>query len=166
MHDSVITRKEYASKDWTCVILMLLTSFNVYFVCGCACFMCILHASNRLSDFFWHFLGQGLAFFGEDRLVTLLCSWARFDLANRSVRQPVQPHIYARLLVFDETLAQPHFAVVNCFDAVMSVFCSLFSARSQNFAVMNSCAAALRLFSSDILTWRADSLYSVQWHIK
>jgi len=29
------------------------------------------------------------------------------------VRQPVQPHtFYARLLVFDETLAQPHFAVV------------------------------------------------------
>jgi len=41
MHDSVITGKEYASKDWTCVISMFLTSFNVYFVCSCACFMCI-----------------------------------------------------------------------------------------------------------------------------
>jgi len=41
MHYSVIMGKEYASKDWTCVISMFLTSFNVYFVCGCACFMCI-----------------------------------------------------------------------------------------------------------------------------
>ena len=97
------------------------------------------------------FLGEGLAFFGEDRLATLLCSLARFDLANRGVRQPVQPHTYARLLVFDETLAQPHFAVVNCSDAVMSVFYSPFLTCSQNFAVMNSCVAALSLFSSDIL---------------
>jgi len=40
MHDSVITDKEYAFKDWTSVISMFLTSYNVYyFVCGCACFM-------------------------------------------------------------------------------------------------------------------------------
>ena len=45
------------------------------------------------------------------------------DLANRGVRQSVQPHTsYAQLLVFDKTSAQPHFAVVNCSDAVMSVF--------------------------------------------
>jgi len=51
------------------------------------------------------------------------CSFARFDLANWGVRQPVQPYtFYARLLVFDKTLARPHFAVVNCSDAVMSVF--------------------------------------------
>jgi len=42
-----------------------------------------------------------------------LCSLARFDLANWSLRRPVQPHTYARLLVFDETLAQPEFAVAN-----------------------------------------------------
>ena len=41
MHDSVITGEEYASKDWTCVVSMCLTGFNAYFVCGCACFMCI-----------------------------------------------------------------------------------------------------------------------------
>jgi len=41
MHDSVVTGKVYASKDWTCVISMFLTRFDVYFVCGCACFMCI-----------------------------------------------------------------------------------------------------------------------------
>jgi len=41
-----------------------------------------------------------------------LCSLARFDLAKSA--PPVQPHtFYARLLVFDMTLAQPHFAVVN-----------------------------------------------------
>jgi len=61
-----------------------------------------------------------------DRLATMLCSLTRFDLPNRGVRQPVQLHTYARLFVFDETLAQPHFAVVNCSDAVMSVFYSHF----------------------------------------
>jgi len=111
---------------------------------------------------FLAFLVQSLAFFGEDRLATLLCSLARFDLANRGVRQPVQPYTNARLLVFDVTLAQPHFAFVNCSDAVMSVFHSPFSTRSQIFAIMNSCVAALSLISSDILTWNADSLDSVQ----
>jgi len=111
---------------------------------------------------FLAFLGQGLIFFGEDRLVNLLCNSARFELANLGVRQPVQLHTYARLLVFNETLAQPHFAVVNCSDAVMSVFSSPFPTRSQNFIVMNSCVVALGLFSSDILTWSANSLYSVQ----
>jgi len=37
----------------------------------------------------------------------------------------VQLHtFYAGLLVFDEKLAQPHFAVANCSDTVMSVFYS------------------------------------------
>jgi len=71
------------------------------------------------------FLGQGLDFL-EDRLATLLCSVARFALANPGVRQPVQTYTYARLFVFDDTLPQPHFAVVNYSDAVMSVFYALF----------------------------------------
>jgi len=33
--------------------------------------------------------------------------------------------VYARLLVFDKTSAQPHFAAVNCSDAVTSVLYSL-----------------------------------------
>jgi len=41
------------------------------------------------------------------------------------LRQPVQPHTYARLLVFNETLAQRDFAVVTCSDVVMSVLYSL-----------------------------------------
>ena len=46
-------------------------------------FSCVLHAH---SQFLW--------------------SFARFDNANRGVRQPVQPHtFYARLLVFDKTSA-------------------------------------------------------------
>jgi len=60
MYGSVITGKEYAYKDWTCVISMFLTSFNVYFVCGCACFMYTVYASKLLSGsfgtrsrFFW-----------------------------------------------------------------------------------------------------------------
>jgi len=49
-----------------------------------------------------------------------LCSLVKFDLANQRLRQP---HTFnAQLLVFDETLAQPHFAVVNCSDVVVSVF--------------------------------------------
>ena len=41
-----------------------------------------------------------------------------------------------------------------------------FNAQPGIFAVMNCCIVALSLFSSDILTWSPDSLYSVQWHIK
>jgi len=67
------------------------------------------------------FSGQGIVLFDEDRLAALLCSSARFDLANRRMCQPVQPHTYARLLIFDETSAQPYFAVIYCSDAVMSV---------------------------------------------
>ena len=93
-------------------------------LCAVVHALCI-YASKLLSGFF----GTRSGFFGEGRLVTLLCSLARFDLAYRGVRQPVQRHTYARLLVFDVTLAQPHFAVVNCSDAVMSVFYSPFSTR-------------------------------------
>jgi len=35
-------------------------------------------------------------------------------------------NVYARLLVFDKTLTQSHFVVVNCPDALMSVFYPLF----------------------------------------
>jgi len=59
-------------------------------------------------------------------VATLLCSSPRFDIASRGVRQPVQPHTYAQWLVRDDPLAQSHFAVVNCSDAVMSVFTPLF----------------------------------------
>jgi len=34
------------------------------------------------------------------------------------------------------------------------------------FAVINCRVVALSLFSSDIVTWSADSLYSVQWYTK
>jgi len=125
---------------------MVLTSFNVYFV-----WLCMFYVYMPQKCY--------LAFLGEDRLATLLCSLARFDLTNRGVHQPVQPHTYARLLVFDETFAQPHFALVNCSDAVMSVFYSPYSTCSQTFAVMNAYVVALSLFSSNILTWSADSLY-------
>ena len=51
-----------------------------------------------------------------------LSALAKFDHANQGVRQPVQLHtLNAQLLVFDETLAQPDFIVVNCSDVVVSV---------------------------------------------
>jgi len=48
---------------------MVLTSFNVYFVFGYAYFLCI--CCKTAIWLFLAFLGQGLAFFGEDRLATL-----------------------------------------------------------------------------------------------
>ena len=66
MYDSVIMGKENASKEWNCIISMFLTSFNVYFVFGYACIMCICRKTT-----IWLFLGHGLAFFGENRLATL-----------------------------------------------------------------------------------------------
>ena len=88
MHDTVITGKEYASKDWACVISMFLTSFNVY--CIWVVHALCVYASKLLSGFF----GTRSGFFGEDRLATLLRSLSRCDLTNRGVRQPVQPHTY------------------------------------------------------------------------
>jgi len=82
----------------------------------------------------------------------------RFDLVNRGVRQPVQPHtFYARLLVFDKKLLwrSDECVLLPCFNAWPDIF-----------AVMNCCVVALSLFSSASLTWSADSWYSVQWHIK
>ena len=86
------------------------------------------------------------------------------------MRQPVQTTtFYARLPVIDKKLAQLHFVVVNCSDAVTSVFYSLVSLVSTHslifFAVVDCCAAALSLFSSDILIWSAYSSYSVQRHM-
>ena len=39
-----------------------------------------------------------------------------------------------------------------------------FNAQPDIFAVMNYRVVALGLFSSDILTWSADSLYAVQYN--
>jgi len=65
-------------------------------------------------------------------ILNSLCIVARFDLVNQGVRQPVQSHTYARLLVFDTALAQPLFAVVNCSE-VVSVFYSPVLTRSLTF---------------------------------
>ena len=67
MYDNVITGKENSFKEWNFIISMFLTSFKVYFVLRYACFMCI-----HLKIGIWLFLGQGLAFFGEDGLAILV----------------------------------------------------------------------------------------------
>jgi len=60
-----------------------------------------------------------------------LSVYAKFDHANQDVRQPVQLHTFNdQLPVFDETLAQPDFVVVNCSDVVRSVFHSPVLTRS------------------------------------
>ena len=57
------------------------------------------------------------------RILNSLCSSAKFDLANQGMLQPVQPHTFnSQLLVFDKTLAQPHFTVINGSNVGMSVF--------------------------------------------
>jgi len=62
------------------------------------------------------------------------CAVQQDSILNRGMRQPVQPHtFYARLLVFDRTSVQSHFAVVNYSDAVMSVFYSIVLTRSLIF---------------------------------
>jgi len=68
-----------------------------------------------------------------------LCGLARFDIANHGVRQPVQPHtFYSRLLVFDKTLAQHHFAVrLLCRSEDKFVLLPWFNAQTDIFAVMN-----------------------------
>jgi len=59
---------------------------------------------------------------------------AKFDLANQGMRQPVQLHTFnAQLPVFDETLVQPDFVVVNWSDVVMNVFYSHVLTRSLIF---------------------------------
>jgi len=63
-----------------------------------------------------------------------LSALAKFDLANQGVRQPVQLRTFnAHLPVFDETLVQPDFVVVNCSDVVMNVFHSPVLKRSLLF---------------------------------
>jgi len=58
MYNSVIRGKQNASKEWYCIISMFLTSFNVYFAFGYACFMCIC-----LKTAIWLFLGERSGFF-------------------------------------------------------------------------------------------------------
>jgi len=55
-----------------------------------------------------------------------LCCLARFDLASRCVCQPIQPLTYTQLLVSDEALPQRDFAIINCSDAMMTLFYPLF----------------------------------------
>ena len=69
IYDSVIVGKENASKEWNYIISMFLMSFNVYFVFGYACIMCICRKTA-----IWLCLGHDLAFFGENRLGTLVSS--------------------------------------------------------------------------------------------
>ena len=51
VYDSVITGEENTSKDWNCIVSMLLTHFNICFVFVDAYFMCIC-----LKTTVWHFM--------------------------------------------------------------------------------------------------------------
>ena len=59
MYVSVITGKENTSKNWNCTISLFLASFNVHFVFGYPCFMCICLKTaiwlcfGTKSGFFW-----------------------------------------------------------------------------------------------------------------
>ena len=86
-----------------------------------ACGLLCITKNKRFLAYFMHILNSCVV-------------QKKFDLANQGLRQPVQPHTFkAQLLVFDEILAQPHFAVVNCSDVGMSVFHSPVLTRSLIF---------------------------------
>jgi len=81
------------------------------------------------------------------------------------VRQPVQLHIFYARLRRDISAASFHSCkLLWRIDERVSLPC--FNAQPDIFAVMNCCVVALSLFSSNIVTWNADSLYSVQRHMK
>ena len=86
-------------------------------------------------------------------------------LQTRVCTSQSQSHtFYARLLVFDKSAA----SFCRCKLLWRSGECVLlpcFNTQPDIFAVMYCCVVALSLFSSDILTWSADGLCSVQWHI-
>ena len=79
-------------------------------------------------------------------------------ICPRGVRQPVQQQaFYARLLVFNRALAQPHFCSCKLlWRSGECVYSPCFNVHPDIFAVMNCCVVALGLFSSDIPTWSAD----------
>ena len=101
------------------------------------------HFSSGANIFLWGrtffiFSGYGPVDFYTSQKTNIflraLSALAKFDLANQSVRQPVQLHTFnAQLPVFDEALAQHDFVVVNCSDVVMSVFHSPVLTRSLIF---------------------------------
>ena len=82
------------------------------------------------------------------------------------MRQTVQPHTFCvSTACFRQDISAALFCscklLWRCDDCVL-LHC--FNAHLDIFAVMNCCVEALSVFSSDMLTWSADSLYSVQWH--
>jgi len=61
---------------------------------------------------------------------------------------PSQPHTFSARLLFDETFAQPVFAVVHCPFVALSVFYSTVFMRNLNiFAFVNCTDVALSVFS-------------------
>jgi len=84
----------------------------------------------------------------------LLCSLARFDLANRGVRQLVQPHTLCSTARIRQNISAA--SVCSCKLRWLNNECLLlpcFNAKPDIFAVMNCCVVELNLFSIDILTW-------------
>ena len=80
-----------ASNELKCIVSMFLTSFNVCFVFGYAYFMCLKTA-------IWLFLGQDLAFFGEDRLATLLVIKVTWSSVTCSLQTSMSVAVISRFL--------------------------------------------------------------------
>jgi len=71
-YHNVITGKENASKKLKCISSCFWRVLKSI-LCLVTHILCVI-ALKLLSDFFWLFLGQGLAFFDEDRLANLPAS--------------------------------------------------------------------------------------------
>jgi len=100
----------------------------------------------------------------QSGLQELLQRVYRFDLANHRV---CSSHSSSTISMLDCSYSTRHkrsliFAVVNCFDAMMSVFYSPVLMGSLIFLrVVNTYVVTSSLYPSDILTWSTDGLFSM-----
>ena len=164
MHDSIITGNEYASKDWTCVISVFLTSFNVYFVCGCACFMYAVYASKLLSGSF----GTRSSFFGEDRLANPVVQFSKIRSCkpgSPAASNSPAAHLRSTARIRRDISAS---SICSCKLLWRSDECVLlpFFNTQPKYCSYELLCCSIEFIFSDILTWSADTLYSVQCHIK
>ena len=83
MYDIVVTGKENVSKNYNCIISMLLINFNVYFMFDCAYLMSIslktAIVSGCLWDQVWLFLvktgWKPCIAVAESQLSSICCKW-------------------------------------------------------------------------------------------
>ena len=89
----------------------------------------------------------------------ILCSFARFDLANFG---PATHFLCSTTRIRQDISAASFRSCKLLGRSDECVLLPCFNAHPDISAVMNCCIVALLVFSSDMLAWRADSLYSAR----